>query len=424
MSAETFLSTVNRREFEAATTDEVDVDVLMVEEARRGAALVLPFLMPTLALIWGIVGQATRVAEVQASFGICAALVAARWATLRWLPRLDVKRGASPWRNRGLTATTWLMSAGFGAIYFAAGPHVDSVQLLTLAIVATAICALAILSAGAGLVTYVGYIAIHLVALAIVIERHADPALTPTVPAMVVFFVVALTLIANKNNASMREKLVLSLRVRDLGLRDPLTGLRNRAFVEIFTEQRASQVVEHWHNRGRRQASAARRLALLLVDLDHFKKVNDKYGHAAGDQVLASFAKTARTVVRAGDIVARWGGEEFLMVMEVADGESAHAVAERLRTTVAATSVSGPGGRPIDVTCSVGACLFPFDTSSPDALTWQETLELADRALYRAKSNGRNRTVWTRPDPDFTARQMLEHERDSEAETLPFRKAS
>ncbi|MDB4936710.1 MAG: histidine kinase [Labilithrix sp.] len=418
------LTAAARRELEAAAADEVDVDVLVLEEATRATLLVLPFLVPTLALIWVIVGQATRAVEVRAAFGTCLALLIARWAALRWIPRVAPKRGGSPWRNRALSASTWLMSAGFAGIYFSVGPHVDAVQLLTLAIVATAVCALAILSASAGLFTYIGYVSIHLGALAIVIVRHADAALTPTLPAMIVFFVVVLTLVAKKNNASLREKLALSLQVRDFGLRDALTGLRNRAFVEIFTEQRARQLVEQLQLRGRRQPNAARRLALLLVDIDHFKKINDKHGHAAGDQVLASFAKVARSAVRAGDIVARWGGEEFLVVMEVEDAASAKAVAERLRTTVSATPVSGPGGRPIDMTCSVGACLFPFDPSRPDALTWQETLELADGALYRSKARGRNRTTWMHPDPDFTPRQLLQQQRESDAETLRFRKAS
>jgi diguanylate cyclase (GGDEF)-like protein len=251
-----------------------------------------------------------------------------------------------------------------------------------------------------------------------------DSERVPLLPAMVVFFIVVLTLVAHKNNTSAREKLVLAMKVRDFGLRDALTGLRNRAFVEVFTEQRAAQIVEQWQNSGRRKAAPGRSLALLLVDLDHFKNINDKYGHASGDQVLASFAKVARAAVRAGDIVARWGGEEFLVVMEVDDRNAAHEVAERLRAMIATSPVPDASGRAIRMTCSIGACLFPFDPTRADELTWRETLELADSSLYRAKSKGRNRTMWAEPDPLFTPRQLLAHERDDDADTQVYQKVA
>jgi len=128
--------------------------------------------------------------------------------------------------------------------------------------------------------------------------------------------------------------------------------------------------------------------------------------------------------VRAGDIVARWGGEEFLVVMEVDDRYAAHAVAERLRATVASTPMTDASGRTIAVTCSIGATFFPLDPMRADELTWRETLELADGSLYLAKSTGRNRAIWAKPDPDFTPRQLLEQERESDADTLVFRKVA
>ena len=413
---------VNERELIDGSRNEVDA--LMVDESRRAARLVLPFLLPTLYLIWVILGDATRATSVRIAFGACVGLVLVRWGVLATLARQDASPARWAWRARAFAVSAWLVSTGFGAIYVTASPLTSSTQLLLLSMVATVVCALAILSAASSLVTYVGYIAIHLGTLAAVIHLHHDPARVSVLPAMVLFFLAALSVIAQRNNAAVREKTMLSMKVREFGLRDALTGLRNRAFVDVFTEQRAGQIVAQWQNQGRRKPAASKSLALLLVDLDHFKKVNDKHGHAVGDQVLAQFAKVAKSAVRSGDIVARWGGEEFLIVMEVDDRETAHVVAERVRETLARSPVADSSGRSIDVTCSIGACLFPFDPTRAGDLTWQETMELADSSLYRAKSNGRNRTVWAQPDPDFTPRQLLEQERDGDADTLVFRKAA
>lgn len=422
---------MNQREASERAKESIEeVDALMADESRRGALLLVPFLLAALCVIWLVLGDATRALAVRLAFVASLTTVLMRTGALRLLSRRDGRppiwafRATWADRTRAITASGWFVSAGFAGIYVAAGTGLSSVQLLMLTVVATAVCALGILSAASSLFKYAGYVSIHLLSLAVVIQRHADPALVPVLPAMVVVFVLALILLARKNNASLREKMALSIEVRDFGLRDALTGLRNRAFVELFTEQRAGKIMEQWQNHGRRKAAPGRSLAILLVDLDHFKKVNDRHGHASGDQVLTAFAKTARSAVRAGDVVARWGGEEFLVVMEVDDRETAHAVAERLREMVAGSPVPDASGRPIVVTCSIGACLFPFDSTRMADLTWQETLELADASLYRAKSAGRNRTTWAKPDPEFTPRQILEQERAGEAATLVFRKAS
>jgi diguanylate cyclase (GGDEF)-like protein len=400
-----------------------DVDALMLDESRQAARLVVPFLVPALALLWVVLGKVTESLPVRAAFG--AGLVAAlvRWAALRTLARPETRAWAPLGRKALFATSAWLVSAAFAAIHFAAGPAASTAQLLTMVIIATAVCTLAILSAATSLFTYVGYVAINLMSLAIVMARHPDAASIPMLPPMALFFMIALSLIAKRNSESVREKTELAMKVRDFGLRDALTGLRNRAFAEVFTGQRATQLAEQWASRGRRKGSAPRRLALLLVDLDHFKHINDKYGHAVGDQVLVAFGAAARAAVRTGDIVARWGGEEFLVVMEVDDRAAAHAVAERVRQRIASTPVAIDGSdRTVTVTCSIGACLFPFDPARPADLTWQETLEMADASLYKAKARGRNRTAWSRPDPDFAPRQLLESEREGEATTAVFRK--
>jgi diguanylate cyclase (GGDEF)-like protein len=122
---------------------------------------------------------------------------------------------------------------------------------------------------------------------------------------------------------------------------------------------------------------------VILLDIDHFKKVNDTYGHPAGDLVLCEFASRLTEGLRAGDIAGRWGGEEFLVILPRTDLASAVDVAERIRILTAATTISA-AGRQITITVSGGCAFGP--TADPDAL-----IKIADTHLYQAKASGRNR---------------------------------
>jgi diguanylate cyclase (GGDEF)-like protein len=158
-------------------------------------------------------------------------------------------------------------------------------------------------------------------------------------------------------------------------VRDPLTGLHNRRFLDRALD-----------------ADLARRprtdeLSVLVVDIDHFKGINDRFGHAAGDLVLTSVAGRLAASVRDGDTVARLGGEEFVVVLPGADRERALLRAEQLRVDVGAAWHVLDGER-VAVTVSVGVAVCPADGTSAAAL-----LEAADRALYTAKATGRDRVV-------------------------------
>lgn len=154
---------------------------------------------------------------------------------------------------------------------------------------------------------------------------------------------------------------------------DPLTGLANRRVFDAALErQRTSGGASGGH--------------VALFDLDHFKGVNDRFGHAAGDAVLKTFARVARACVREGDLVARLGGEEFGIVLANAGREQAHIVCERLRAAFAATPTEA-GGLTLLVTASAGVAAIRA------AVPVTDTLEQADTALYEAKRTGRNRLL-------------------------------
>jgi two-component system, cell cycle response regulator len=154
----------------------------------------------------------------------------------------------------------------------------------------------------------------------------------------------------------------------EMAVTDPLTGLRNRRYV-----------VRHLEGLLRGDSAA-----VLLVDVDRFKRINDTHGHAAGDAALRAVAERLKAHLRAADVVARYGGEEFLVVLAGAVPDYALAAAERLRQVLAQDPVAVEGAL-LSVTASIGVAVAPQGTSS------QAATAAADAALYRAKAAGRNR---------------------------------
>jgi diguanylate cyclase (GGDEF)-like protein len=155
---------------------------------------------------------------------------------------------------------------------------------------------------------------------------------------------------------------------------DGLTGcLNKRAFLEeLEAKMRSAERFK-------------RRLSLLVTDIDHFKAINDTYGHATGDVVIKGLAEILMRVKRETDRVARFGGEEFCVLCEETDTEGAVQLAERVREELSKTTFQSELGK-VKVTCSVGVATYPRD-----ARTGAELFEIADKALYAAKRGGRNR---------------------------------
>ena len=167
----------------------------------------------------------------------------------------------------------------------------------------------------------------------------------------------------------------LNDRLNELATHDPLTRLLNRRGLEEATRS-------HF---GQRPPAP---LVLLLVDVDNFKRINDTHGHAAGDALLQGLAHTLQSQVRAGDVVARWGGEEFLVCCQGDDADRARSIANRLRQGVESAHFKGPDGVTLTCTVSIGV-----SHAFADSVAWEAAARAADQALYGAKRAGRNRVV-------------------------------
>ncbi len=178
-----------------------------------------------------------------------------------------------------------------------------------------------------------------------------------------------------------RQRAQLEAELTRLARFDELTGLSNRRYLL----ERLSQEML----RAQRYNSP---LCLLMLDLDHFKRVNDTYGHLAGDIVLSGVARILRTTIRATDIAGRYGGEELCVALTETEIPGARLVAERLRERIAAEVFTTSEGSTLQVTCSIGLATFVSTLKDSSAL-----LALADRALYEAKACGRNRVVVASP---------------------------
>jgi len=186
---------------------------------------------------------------------------------------------------------------------------------------------------------------------------------------------IALAPITVASVMAARNELLEQL--RQLASHDPLTGVLNRrAFLEAWRERQAQR---SWRSRP---------TAVLVLDIDHFKKINDTWGHAVGDQVLATFARTVRECLRGADLLGRFGGEEFVALMGGCNGDEAAGVAERVRSAVADTIVHLDGGRNVKVTVSIGVAAVDMMPAVFDPL-----LAAADKALYAAKAAGRDRVA-------------------------------
>jgi diguanylate cyclase (GGDEF)-like protein len=179
---------------------------------------------------------------------------------------------------------------------------------------------------------------------------------------------------------------------------DSLTGLANRRFLTEYLEREVPLL--HRRYRKMEEGKAGPEMldmAFIMVDLDHFKAINDSAGHAAGDAVLKQLKNLLESVSRSSDIIVRWGGDEFLIVARDLSGDGLAEMTERIRTHVGQHQFEVGEGRVVRTSCSIGFACYPFFREQLDALSWEQVISVADRALYVAKASGRDAWVGFHP---------------------------
>jgi diguanylate cyclase (GGDEF)-like protein len=181
-----------------------------------------------------------------------------------------------------------------------------------------------------------------------------------------------------------------------MSLTDQLTGLKNRRFLLNNIESDISLVLRKYkssHDSMNTQKPEEADLIFFLIDLDHFKMVNDVYGHTAGDAVLIQIKVILKQVFREADYLVRWGGEEFLVIARFTERNNAPELAERLRQAVESHDFDIGDEKILKKTCSIGFACYPFSTGDNEALSWEQVVDVADHCMYAAKKSSRNAWV-------------------------------
>ena len=348
----------------------------------------LPFLRPVLGSAWD---ESAALRGAVAVLGIAVLFRLVLLVAGGWLERL----WPGPAGRRGLFVVgSTLVAGGFAVINVTAVPRLDDGHVALLAICEAGFNSVAVVSMAGSPAAFLSYLVLSLASLAAAVLARGPAPFDQTLAGLIALYVLALAALSVHLHLALRRGILLGLRLGDLASRDGLTGLQNRRVLEERMEDEARRVVASWTPPpGRRRPGAPESLGVLVVDLDHFKSLNDRSGHAAGDAALRQIASVLRAAVRLPDPVARWGGEEFVVVVPDPDRVSVGAVAERIRRALAGADIVLPSGERHRQTCSVGYALFPFSPLSPGALSWRDVLDLADKALRTAKARGRNRSV-------------------------------
>jgi len=184
----------------------------------------------------------------------------------------------------------------------------------------------------------------------------------------------------------------------EASLTDLLTGVRNRRFFNSSIEADVRQTLRSFADHPSADVRN-RDLVFYLMDIDHFKGVNDQFGHSVGDQVLREVARRINSAARLSDAVIRWGGEEFLLLSRYTDRSESDVLAKRILNSVGSSPYRIEGvNEELRITCSIGWAIFPWIATEPRQVPHEQVLLLADYALYQAKGSGRNRAVGLLPE--------------------------
>jgi diguanylate cyclase (GGDEF)-like protein len=385
---------VRRTEPEASQAEDLGKEVVRdLYQRSRSAILVLVAVL--LMFRWAM-GSANRTdGHVRILFSLLIAL-----SVLRWLWVMVPARRRDAWmslRTQYLAfAAGVVLNAGlFCALIVQAWPILDTAHIGILAAVVSGVVSGAIMSLGSSLFIYLLYMVPIVGAMVVMAALDHRPAWGADLLATASMLYAVTAAVLGLDHARIRRRSIrLGLELSDLILRDTLTELRNRRFLqEYMTVEQGRLSREATDIERAKKTERDEAVAIYIIDLDHFKGVNDTHGHAAGDMALKQLADVLVSSVRRSDVLVRWGGEEFVLVARIRRRDHVRIIAETLRHRVASGDFRLPDGAALRQTCSLGFCVLPFFPDQPRKLNWEQALGLADAALYIAKQEGRNRWV-------------------------------
>ncbi|HET6330830.1 MAG TPA: GGDEF domain-containing protein [Holophagaceae bacterium] len=395
--------------YEAALRDA------LVRELYDRSTAAMAALVPVLFILKAILDFAWDLAPgIKWVFAFIALVLAARLGFTYWT-RQSPGRATSRQLSWAFLAGAALLALGFAAMNWLAWPYLSVGQIGLLIIMHAGINAAALSTMAPSVWSYLLYMGLDIISLLLLVAlKGGIPDYNHLLILMLVIYLVALPAMSIQNHRALVDRVLTGLKLKELSLQDTLTGLKNRRFLMEFMGPESERILRSWAP----ESAAEQSLAIVMLDLDHFKQVNDTHGHAAGDAILQQLSQLLMGTLRRHDLVIRWGGEEFVLVARGADRGYALMLAERIREKVEAHTFSLPDGKPLMKTCSIGYSLFPFSTKQPHLLGWEQVLSLADVALYRAKATGRNRALGIfpgeRPWEGDTAARLEEVQRDLE----------
>jgi diguanylate cyclase (GGDEF)-like protein len=367
-------------------------EVLARDLRSRGRVAVV-FVLPVLFFMREVM------ADAYASSGAVRSLFAAAVSltVLRAVVSYCVDAAGAGVRWYVLILPASLVGVSVGAMTVAAYPYLTPTEIALLAACVTGLNSVASVSMSPSRIAYFLYMVPMLGGFAAAAFVWPRPELGPWFGSLVLFYAAALSAMALHVNAARRKLLSLQLRFRDLAHRDAVTNLFNRRHLAEYMSLYAGDLAaDPRPYRGDRR-DRRRTLGVIVVDLDNFKRINDRYGHDAGDAVLRQFARLLEKAVRETDVVARWGGDEFVVLAPDADRAGLRKVAERIREKADGRVFPLPSGVTVRTSCSLGYCAWELPPGARGAGSWQEVLAIADKGLNHAKKLGRNRAVGVFP---------------------------
>ncbi len=207
-----------------------------------------------------------------------------------------------------------------------------------------------------------------------------------------VFICLGISLILGIFSDMYRKIKALNNQLNAIALTDSLTNLYNRRYFHEVLRNTALNFLYYKSIpvQKRNINFADTVMGIFLLDIDYFKQINDTYGHATGDAVLVATAARIKSLLRFDDIVIRWGGEEFLIILPATKKEHLFAIMDKILSGIREHKISITGGKKITITTSIGGVYYPFYKDAPDIISFEQTINFSDHAMYISKKNGRN----------------------------------